>query len=237
MNESTLDPLRSDRSASALPVIASIGICPSTTSGFDMLEDPVTTGLLDHHTAVTLWGFEPPPTTCVMTSIPQERPWVVTQLEYHRAAPGATSSRNTSDPEHPEPTLPFWSTQPAKDPKDLAEALGDLQEVAQEALEEGFQQPTETAVKNAARLVRAIFGVHPCRLEVYPTADGEIAIDAAGEHRGSVILLCAAAGGALCLVNTGNGSHRARYSEVDQLPDWFLSEALAELSRLNRGAA
>lgn len=67
-----------------------------------------------------------------------------------------------------------------------------------------------------------------CRLEVYPTADGEVAIDAGVSNR-SVILLCGAVGGALSLANTGATHRRAHYSDADQLPDGFRREALAEL--------
>ena len=113
-------------------------------------------------------------------------------------------------------------------PDELKEALEDLQDTPQEAADAGFPPPTQTAKANAARLIRAMYGIQACRFEVYPTADGEVAIDAGVPNR-SVILLCEAAGGALCLANTGATHRRAHYSDASQLPDGFLREALAEL--------
>ena len=70
----------------------------------------------------------------------------------------------------------------------------------------------------------------PCRFEVYPTPDGEIAIDAPGGYGQSVILYCKAEGGALCLVNIGGKHRHAGYSHASYLPDNFLRDALAELT-------
>ena len=89
------------------------------------------------------------------------------------------------------------------------------------------------AFKNAERLLKDMHEIAPRRFEVYPTPDGEIAIDAPDGRGSSIILLCDSDGGALCLVNM-NGSHRRRrYSEIDTIPDGFLREALLELERKN----
>ena len=69
------------------------------------------------------------------------------------------------------------------------------------------------------------------RYEIYPTPDGEIAIDAPGGYGRSVILLCDSDGGALCLVNMNGKHRRARYSSIETLPDEFLREALTELDQ------
>ena len=129
---------------------------------------------------------------------------------------------------HPGTTKCTWPLPPDIVSQDVKEALDDLEEALQEAEDEDFPPPTEVAMRNAARLIRAIHRFHAYRLEVYPTADGEIAIDAGISNR-SVILLCDAFGGALCLANTGVTHRRAHYSDADQLPDGFLREALAEL--------
>ena len=232
MNELTPEPGRPNRVPAILPIIALLAEHPSSTADLETSEDPTTTGFQRYKTAAASTDLGPFPTT--NSGIVSEWPLVVTGHKYDRPVPDRGILRGTSDSEDLGPNVWVWANQRVKVPESLAEALRDLQDVAQEAREEGFPQPTETVLSNAARLVRAIFGLHPFRLEVYPTPDGEVAIDALGDHSGSVILLCDAAGGALCLVNTGNGSHRARYSEVDQLPDWFLSEALAELARRNQ---
>ena len=110
----------------------------------------------------------------------------------------------------------------------LRDALSDLDEVVAAALEEGFPRPTDDAILSARRLLTQMYTIAPRRFEVYPTADGEIALDLPNE-RGSVILLCDSRGGALCLVNVNGVRRRARYSSTTRLPDGFIREALAEL--------
>ena len=74
-----------------------------------------------------------------------------------------------------------------------------------------------------------MYGISPRRFEVYPTPDGEIAIDAPGGPGRSILLLCDSDGGALCLVNMNGDHRRARYSTAGILPDGFVRDALAEL--------
>lgn len=95
-------------------------------------------------------------------------------------------------------------------PAPLAAALRDLEEALDEAAEEDFPTPQEAAFDNARRLLRAMYAISPRRFEVYPTPDGEIAIDAPDGRGSSVLLLCDSDGGALCLVNMkGRASPRA----------------------------
>ncbi|MCY4484851.1 MAG: type II toxin-antitoxin system RelB/DinJ family antitoxin [Spirochaetaceae bacterium] len=111
----------------------------------------------------------------------------------------------------------------------LRDALIDLDEVVTDAVEEGFPRPTDDAIQNARRLLIQSYAIAPQRFEVYPTADGEIALDLPND-RGSVILLCDSRGGALCLVNVNGVRRRARYSSTTKLPDGFVREALTELA-------
>ncbi len=117
------------------------------------------------------------------------------------------------------------------DISELNDALRDLREARDEARDEGFRQPSDSALGNAERLLREMYGISPRRFEVYPTPDGEIAIDAPDGQGRSVILLCDSEGGALCLVNLNGNHRRARYSTTETLPDGFMHEALAELNR------
>lgn len=119
---------------------------------------------------------------------------------------------------------------------ELHDALRDLDEARDEALEEDFPVPSNTALAHARTILCAVYECSPRRYEVYPTPDGEVAIDASGGFGRSVLLLCESEGGVLCLVNM-NGSHRrARYSDAKGLPDGFVHEALAELERRNEPA-
>ena len=119
----------------------------------------------------------------------------------------------------------------------LRDALHDLNEVKKEAREDEFLVPLEVAVGNARRLLYAMYWILPWRFEVYPTPDGEVAIDIPGGPGRSVLLLCGSNGDALCSVNM-NGAHRlARYSSARELPDGFVHDALDELKRANSAAA
>ena len=123
---------------------------------------------------------------------------------------------------------------------ELNDALYDLQQATDEAREEDFPLPSDTALEKAGRLLREMYGISPRRFEVYPAPDGEIAIDAPGGPGRSVLLLCNSERGALCLVNMNGDHRRARYSTTERLPDGFVREALAGLeheSEFHAGAA
>ena len=120
---------------------------------------------------------------------------------------------------------------------DLRDALFDLDSVTAEAREEGLPIPSDLALANARRLLLAIYRLSPQRFEVYPTPDGEVAIDAPGGQGRSVLLLCDSDGTALCLVNMNGRHRRARYSDTNMLPDGFVREVLDELARRDELAA
>lgn len=130
------------------------------------------------------------------------------------------------DVEIPTPDIPSLAVSAALN--DLIEALGDLDEVVTEAAGEGYPRPSGDAISSAGRLLRQMYEIAPRRIEVYPTADGEVTLDVSND-RGSVILLCDSRGGALCLVNVNGDRRRARYSSTMRLPDGFVREALTEL--------
>ena len=121
-------------------------------------------------------------------------------------------------------------------PPELREALRDLDEATAEAREEGFPLPSDAALANARRLLPAMYELLPCRCEVYPTPDGEIAVEPSAGLGASVLVLCEPDGGALCLVNINGAHRRARYSDMERLPDGFVREALAELKRTDKPA-
>lgn len=113
-------------------------------------------------------------------------------------------------------------------PRDLLEALTELQLATREAVEEEFETPSVLALTNAGRLLREMYAIVPQRFEVYPTPDAEIAIRALAPGR-SVIVLCESGGGAVCLVNVNSGRRRNRCSSADALLDSFLEKALLDL--------
>lgn len=114
------------------------------------------------------------------------------------------------------------------DPR-LEEALRDLREARDEAREEGLPEPSDTAIANAERLLKAMYEIYPQRFEVYPTPDGAIVVDAPGGFGRSFVVFCEPTGGALCMLNLDGEHRRAHYDATRTLPDGFVRESLAEL--------
>ena len=113
----------------------------------------------------------------------------------------------------------------------LANALRDLDELNDEAAEEGIEPPSESTIANANRLLRVIYDILPRQYLVELLPEGIIAITVPGGFQRSVMLMCESDSGALCSVNMSGEHRRKRYPHADQLPDRFLSEALSELGR------
>ena len=116
-------------------------------------------------------------------------------------------------------------------PDNLSDALADLSEVREEADEDGFTPPSDLAIENADRLLRAMYDILPWRYEVYPMAYGMVAIDAPNGQGASVMALCESDGGAMWLANLKSGHRGDRYKSADDLPDAPLRDALVELRR------
>ena len=112
---------------------------------------------------------------------------------------------------------------------DLSSALEDLDQVVEDASEDGFPSPSADALNSARHLLMDIYEIHPRRYEVYPTPDAEVAIDAPDGQGSSVLMLCDSGGGVLCLVNLKGESHSRSYPSVSMLPDEFLVNSLLSL--------
>ena len=113
----------------------------------------------------------------------------------------------------------------------LAQALGELDQVLEEAQSEEYEIPSNEAIANAEYIIKQIYEDSIYSLQVYPMPDGEVAIDAANGKGSSVLILCNSDGSALCLVNINGNQRRAHYSNSNTLPDGFISEALDELQQ------
>ena len=124
-----------------------------------------------------------------------------------------------------------WSDMPAPRQSELADALLDLDEVFDAAREEGIAEPAKLAFENAKRLLRAMYDLSPRRFDVYPMADGYIAVDGRGGYGRAVALMCGSAGDAVCLVTIDGERRRAHYDTTHNLPDDFVRQALRELDR------
>ena len=111
------------------------------------------------------------------------------------------------------------------------EVLSELAAVHAEAHDEGFEPPSDKAVKTARRLLEHI-PIASGRCDVYPTPDAEVAISVPGDGRGqSVLVLCGSDGSVWCSVNLEGRHRRAYYDEesFQRLSDDFLWAALRDL--------
>lgn len=115
-----------------------------------------------------------------------------------------------------------------KVPFSLADALADLHDAREEAAEEEFSAPSDLALKNAERLLRAMHEILPCRYEVYPMPDGEVAIDAPTSFGTAVIATCEPDGNALCFVHTEQDKRYRRFPFAE-LPNDFLRHGILKL--------
>lgn len=142
----------------------------------------------------------------------------------YRFVPGAHSS--TASPS----TVRFSAT--ARHVyQDLGDALHDLDDARSEAREEGFPIPSETAVRNARSLLRRMYEILPRRFEVYPTPDGEIAIDVPGDPDHSALILLASDGGAQYFGYFDGKRHFVQLPDAGNIADEFLQTALAAINR------
>ena len=112
----------------------------------------------------------------------------------------------------------------------LAEALRDLSEIHEEADEKGLDRPDGSVVLSAERLLRSVYALSPgavCGPNCFRRG-WWWSLYAAGFGR-SVAFLCEPDGGALCSVNMNGNNRQKRYSDINELPDYFARAALVEM--------
>lgn len=115
--------------------------------------------------------------------------------------------------------------------QDLCDALNDLGEACSEARDEGLPAPSDAAVSNARWLLHYMYELLPWRFEVYPTPDGEIAIDVPGDPNHSVLILCDSDGGAQYFGYFDGKQHFAEHSDAHSIVGKHLRVALAAMER------
>ncbi len=113
----------------------------------------------------------------------------------------------------------------------LTDALRALQAIDDEIGEDRLPEIGSAARQEAARVITAL-ARHPGAPTVYPTQDGEIAIQfQSRDIPESVVILIDGHGRGKCYAYTGGRSQRAHYDAASDLPDGFVMEQLAALGR------
>lgn len=115
---------------------------------------------------------------------------------------------------------------------DLPDALQDLHEARLEALQEGFDIPSDLVIQNAELLTERMFKILPIRFEIYPIDGGEIAIQVPGEYGWSMVIFCEAQGTILCMMVKNGNLSRYRSEIVDVEQGDFIWCGLTDLATL-----
>ena len=116
------------------------------------------------------------------------------------------------------------------DDRDLQEALSDLDLLNEEAREEDLPEPDAEAVTNARTLLPRLYAILPVRYQVSPTERRGVAIDAPMRWGASVAVECAPDDTVYCFATIDGNSRRAKFYQMDGLPDVFIEKALRDLA-------
>lgn len=113
--------------------------------------------------------------------------------------------------------------------RELEAALADLDGLGEEAREEDLPEPDAEAVANARTLLPELFSIYPVRYRVSPTERRGVAIDAPMKWGASVAVECAPDDTVYCFVTINGNSRRAKFYQMEGLPDAFIAKALRDL--------
>ena len=116
------------------------------------------------------------------------------------------------------------------DDRDLKKALSDLDSLNAEAKEEDLPEPDAEAVANARTLLPRLYAILPARFRVSPTERRGVAIDAPMKWGASVAVECAPDDTVYCFATIDGNSRRAKFYQMDGLPDVFIEKALRDLA-------
>ena len=112
----------------------------------------------------------------------------------------------------------------------LQETLDDLDELSKAAEEEDVPEPDAEAVANARSILPKLYAILPVRYHVSPTERRGVAISAPMRRGGAVAVECAPDDTVYCFVAIDGNSRRAKFYQMDGLPDEFIEKALRDLA-------
>ena len=145
-----------------------------------------------------------------------------------------------------ESSLPMRTTVSLKDPgswemgpgivaipdmRELHGALADLDRLDDEAKEAELPAPVQVAVENARTLLPALYAIHAVRYQVSPTERGGVSIDPPMKPGKAVSIECGPDGSVYCFAAIAGNGRRAKFYQMEGLPDGFVEKALRDLAR------
>lgn len=111
----------------------------------------------------------------------------------------------------------------------LENAWKELRRVREEAQEDDLPEPDEAAIRNAGVLLPELYATLRGAYHIYPTERGGVGISAPGRRGAAVVVECAPLDRVYCFVTLDGQSRRAKYYQMDGLPDEFIKSALRTL--------
>ncbi|MCI0561039.1 MAG: hypothetical protein MN733_21340 [Nitrososphaera sp.] len=109
----------------------------------------------------------------------------------------------------------------------LSNALQELDQVDEEAAEEGLPLSNQLCKRNAKNILKNLTLRKTPAPTVYPTENGAIAIlFQHRETRTAVLILCEPDGSGACFATSEGKKRRARYDDASDLPDEFVMSQL-----------
>ena len=124
----------------------------------------------------------------------------------------------------------FWKRVQIPDYHLLGEALSDLDSLNEEAKESDLPEPDEQAIANARTMLPQLYDILPVRYQVVPTERRGVSINAPMKHGAAVAVECAPNDIVYCFATIGGNGRRAKFYQMDGLPDVFIEKALRDLA-------
>ena len=112
----------------------------------------------------------------------------------------------------------------------LQDTLADLNALGKVAAEDELPEPDPESIANARSLLPKLYEILPVRYRVTPTERRGVAIDAPMRHGASVAVECAPDNTVYCFATVDGNSRRAKFYQMDGLPDVFIEKALRDLA-------
>lgn len=119
-------------------------------------------------------------------------------------------------------------------PRNLADALRDIDETEAAALEDGFPVPSGRMLADTATLLRRLHGICPLRYSVYPSSRGDMVIYARPELGRAIMVVLYPDGRVRCSACAQGHSEPVSFGRADSIPDDTLRKAVVVMGGQGR---
>ena len=114
----------------------------------------------------------------------------------------------------------------------LGDSLSGLDSIPEMVAEQGLEEsPDQSTIDNARELIEKLHRLFPGRYHVSPTERRGVAIDAPMRSGGAVSIECGPNDVVYCFVAIDGNRRRAKFYQMDGVPDTFIKTALLDLAK------